>query len=95
MKFLLLTLGLLVGAAWIGTPARAQNYPWCAALNMGDVSYNCGFDTEAQCRATVSGIGGWCEKNTQYLPPEAPPAPVPFATGVPVPSPRAQNPSPH
>jgi hypothetical protein len=87
MKVLILTLGVLVGAAWIGTPAQAQNYPWCAALSMGDMSYNCGFDTEAQCKATVSGIGGFCEKNTQYIPQAS------AATGVAVPSHKAQYPS--
>ena len=96
MKFLLLTLGMIVGAAWIGTPAQAQNYPWRAALNLGDISYNCGFATEAQCRESVSGIGGFCEKNTQYVsPPEPPPDPAPVASSVPAPSHRAQKPSSH
>jgi Protein of unknown function (DUF3551) len=89
MRFVLLIFGIIVGATWIGTPARAQNYPWCAALSMGDLSYNCGFDTEAQCKATVSGIGGFCAKNTQYVPEPA------RATGVAVSSARAQNPSSH
>jgi hypothetical protein len=94
MKFVLLTLGIIVSAIWVGTPARAQNYPWCAVLNLGDVAYNCGFDTEAQCRTSVNGIGGFCAKNTQYVP-EAPPDPARAATGVAVPSHRAQNPPPH
>ena len=85
MRFMLLLLGIIVGAAWIGTSAQAQNYPWCAVLSMGDVAYNCGFDTEAQCQASVNGIGGFCQRNTQYVPPA--PAPVSL--------PRAQSPSPH
>jgi len=93
MRFVPFMLGIIVGVVWIGTPARAQNYPWCAALSMGDMSYNCGFDTEAQCRASVSGIGGFCEKNSQYVPPEPPPAAV--ATGVSLPPHKAQNPSSH
>jgi hypothetical protein len=29
---------------------------------------NCGFSTLQQCMATVSGLGGFCEPNTQYVP---------------------------
>ena len=29
---------------------------------------NCGFSTYEQCRATVSGIGGYCEVNSMYRP---------------------------
>jgi hypothetical protein len=35
---------------------------------MGDNAYNCGFATYEQCRATISGIGGFCERNTQFRP---------------------------
>jgi Protein of unknown function (DUF3551) len=52
----------------ISTRAQAQNFPWCAVLNMGDATYNCGFETREQCMATVSGTGGYCEQNTQYVP---------------------------
>ena len=76
MRVLLFTLGILVAVTTLGTGAQAQNYPWCAALNLGDLSYNCGFDTEAQCRATVSGIGGFCNRNTQYVPPPGPHGPA-------------------
>ena len=48
--------------------AQAQNYPWCAVLNMGDNAYNCGFTTYEQCKASVSGIGGFCARNTQFQP---------------------------
>jgi Protein of unknown function (DUF3551) len=50
------------------TPARAEiQYPWCAVYGMGgDLGTNCGFSTIEQCRATVSGIGGWCEPNQFY-----------------------------
>jgi len=30
---------------------------------------NCGFSTYEQCLTTVSGIGGWCQPNTMYVPP--------------------------
>jgi hypothetical protein len=40
-------------------------YPWCAVYG-GDAggASNCGFLTIEQCRATVSGIGGFCEPNS-------------------------------
>ena len=49
-------------------------YPWCAVYS-GDAggASNCGFLTIEQCRATVSGIGGSCEPNQFYHPPQ--PAP--------------------
>jgi hypothetical protein len=45
-------------------------YPWCAVYgggNSGGAS-NCGFLTIDQCRATVSGIGGFCAPNQFYNP---------------------------
>ena len=49
-------------------PAKAEiYYPWCARYggDMGGAS-NCGFSTFEQCRATISGIGGFCEPNPFY-----------------------------
>lgn len=57
---------LVLGAASSG--AEAQNYPWCAVYDVGDNSYNCGFATYAQCAATIRGMGGFCERNTQFRP---------------------------
>jgi Protein of unknown function (DUF3551) len=70
MKFLLLTMGLVAGALAVSSSAQAQSYPWCAVLNMGDMSYNCGFLTEQQCMASVRGIGGFCMRNNTYRGPE-------------------------
>ena len=44
-------------------------YPWCANYG-GDASgaSNCGFLTLDQCRATVSGIGGFCQRNSFHNP---------------------------
>jgi hypothetical protein len=72
MRILLFMLAMIVVTAGIGTRAQAQNYPWCAVYRMGDVSYNCGFVTRDQCMASVSGIGGSCEPNTQYRPAATP-----------------------
>ncbi|MGA3310957.1 MAG: DUF3551 domain-containing protein [Xanthobacteraceae bacterium] len=76
MRVLLFVLGILVGAAAIGTRAEAQNYPWCADYggSWGGVS-NCGFTTFQQCMTTLSGMGGFCERNNQYVPAPAAPGP--------------------
>jgi hypothetical protein len=69
MRFVL--LGLVGAAAVLATPARAQNYPWCAQYSgraLGG-AMNCGFVSFAQCMATVSGIGGFCMQNNTYQPP--------------------------
>jgi uncharacterized protein DUF3551 len=70
MRFVLLSL---VGAVMmLGTPAHAQNYPWCAQYSgraLGGAQ-NCGFVSFAQCMATVSGIGGFCVQNNMYRPPQ-------------------------
>ncbi len=63
--------GMLLVAGALNTPARAQNYPWCAYEGTGDgYATNCGFVTRDQCMATISGIGGYCEPNNQYVPPK-------------------------
>ena len=74
VKALLFVSAVLVGLAGIGTPADAQNYPWCAYYSgsMGGGGTNCGFVTFEQCMATVSGIGGICMRNTQFVPPAGP-----------------------
>ena len=47
---------------------QAEPYPWCAQYSggRGGGGRNCGFATLEQCRATVSGIGGFCEPNSFY-----------------------------
>ncbi len=71
MKDFLFMSAVLVGIAGISTHADAQNYPWCAYYGGGDMGggTNCGFTTYDQCMTTVSGIGGYCARNTQYVPP--------------------------
>ena len=49
------------------SPAQAREYPWCAYYGVfGSVATNCGFNTLAQCQATISGIGGYCQTNPAY-----------------------------
>ena len=54
------------------TPANAlpcDNTRWCAEyLGEAGGATNCGFFTIEQCRATVSGIGGFCVPNQFYNP---------------------------
>jgi hypothetical protein len=72
MNPILLFLAAILSALVIGTPARAQNYPWCALYSSSLGGENCGFSTYEQCMATVSGIGGFCQTNTLYAPPATP-----------------------
>ena len=71
MMRLKLVLFAAVALAGIARPAAAIEYPWCAQYSGGDTGggRNCGFFTLEQCRATVSGIGGFCEPNLFYLEP--------------------------
>jgi len=72
MKAFLFVSAVLVGIAGINSHADAQNYPWCARYAKGGDGQNCGFTTFDQCLANVSGIGGYCALNTQYVPPPGP-----------------------
>jgi hypothetical protein len=77
MRILLFTLAIfavIAVIAGIGTRAQAQNYPWCAQYS-GLGGTNCGFTTFAQCMATLAGMGGFCNANTQYVPYAGLPAP--------------------
>jgi len=52
------------------SPAVADPYPWCAVYGTPGGT-NCGFLTIEQCRATISGMGGFCEPNQFYTGPDA------------------------
>jgi Protein of unknown function (DUF3551) len=70
MKHALFALALVAASAATATSAMAQDYPWCANYTKGAV--NCLFVTFEQCMADVSGIGGFCERNTSYHPAASP-----------------------
>ena len=54
----------------LAAPTQAQIYPWRAVYSGGmGGGTNCGFSTLAQCRGTVSGIGGFCDPNPFYTGP--------------------------
>jgi len=71
---------LSLPAALATSPAHAYDmpydpYPWCAMYSGdGGGGTNCGFLTIEQCRATVSGIGGFCARNQFYNPGRPPSA---------------------
>ncbi len=63
LGFAALVTAFAVNAA--PTAAQAYSvYPWCAYYRNG--STNCYFATLAQCRAAVSGVGGYCGRNSFY-----------------------------
>ena len=74
MRSLLLLLGIVTASAAVSSHASAQNYPWCAVYGGADSggASNCGFTTFGQCMATLSGMGGFCNRNTLYVPPPGP-----------------------
>lgn len=55
----------LAGAFAAGSPAQAEEYPWCAQYGGGHSGggRNCGFVSYGQCMAALSGNGGFCERN--------------------------------
>ena len=63
--------GAVTALAAVSTPAQAQNYPWCAHYGTPYDDTSCGFTSYEQCMASVSGIGGFCQKNDTYKPPLA------------------------
>jgi hypothetical protein len=67
MRIVLFMLAIFAVTIGIGSRAQAQNYPWCADY-AGFGSQNCGFTTFQQCQAALSGNGGFCNANTQYVP---------------------------
>jgi hypothetical protein len=57
----------IAAMAALARPAAAIEYPWCAQYGGEDGGgRNCGFATLEQCRATISGMGGFCEPNLFY-----------------------------
>jgi Protein of unknown function (DUF3551) len=65
-----LTVLAVVGLAVLIRPtdAQAQNYPWCAQYADQGGTTNCGFVTIEQCRAALSGNGGYCIENPMFRP---------------------------
>ena len=74
MRPALLATAIVMALALLapGTSQAQIYYPWCAQYVGRDGGRNCGFVSYAQCMATVSGIGGFCERNSFYTGPERP-----------------------
>lgn len=67
-----LALAICVALAGDAAPQRRIIYPWCAFYNvMGGVT-ECFFHNLEQCRASVSGVGGFCSPNPAYVEPPPP-----------------------
>ena len=60
-------------ATFMTRSAQADPYQWCAEYGgfRGGGATNCYFLTLQQCQAAVSGVGGFCRRNTFYTGPES------------------------
>lgn len=72
MKLSIWTSCLLIAASMLVGTASADPNRWCATDSIGGGA-NCGFVTLEQCRASVSGVGGFCEPK-QIVPASLSPA---------------------
>ncbi len=59
-----LPLVAVIFAALSLSTTGVQAAPWCADYSGRAGGTNCGFYSFEQCRATVSGIGGFCRTNS-------------------------------
>lgn len=60
---------LVMGTGIMPSSGEAREYPWCAQYSA--FTYNCGFMTLQQCRASIYGVGGYCRQNWSYAPQQA------------------------
>ena len=66
-KFLApLAISALAMVASVQPSSAEIVYPWCAQYGSTGGGKNCGFESFAQCRATILGTGGFCERNVYY-----------------------------
>ena len=67
MRFALAVLFVFAGS--LVETAKADPYRWCAEYGgggQGGGGTNCYFVTLDQCRAAISGMGGFCRPNNFY-----------------------------
>ena len=69
MRIILAALATFGAISFFSATANAQTIysPWCAIYSDRSGATNCGFENLAQCRATVSGIGGYCQPNPFFV----------------------------
>jgi hypothetical protein len=63
MRTIALAAAALAALCLTSFDARADG-TWCAYDTRGGT--NCGFHNYAQCRADISGIGGFCNRNPAF-----------------------------
>jgi hypothetical protein len=57
-------VAITLAALSLSTIGARADGTWCAHYgSKGGGGTNCGFYSFEQCRATVSGIGGFCQRN--------------------------------
>ena len=71
MRIVILASLIALGGLSLDAPATAKEPAWCAVYRTGGTK--CRFHTHEQCMATVSGIGGFCNRSP-YAEPEKPAA---------------------
>ncbi len=69
---ILLGCGLAVTFAGEAVAHGRPIYPWCAFYNASGGMVDCRYYDIAQCRASVSGLGGFCYRNLEYVEPLPP-----------------------
>ena len=76
----------LIVVATVAEPAKADPYRWCAVYGSfgGGGVESCWYLTIEQCRAAVSGLGGFCKESAWY-------DGRPVSTDVPSKSPRKRG----
>jgi len=64
----LLAIVVISGGSSTAVAQKLDPYPWCAEYGTGsaDLGTNCYFMTYEQCRAALSGNGGFCRENRFY-----------------------------
>ena len=67
MRSAAIALGLFFSVG-LASPSHADPSRWCAEYGgfFGGGGTNCYFRTLQQCRAAISGNGGYCRPNTFY-----------------------------
>lgn len=67
MRNIALAAGLVLAGLSLGSTAQADPYRWCAQYGpAAGGGTNCYFVSLPQCRAAVSGVGGFCRPNPFY-----------------------------
>ena len=66
MQRIIFATVVLVATLSFAESANADPYRWCAQYGGKSGATNCYFVTYEQCRAALSGNGGFCNPNTFY-----------------------------